>query len=65
MRHFQFVEPGENDEPVVVDISEEELRTSYFDWWQEQMREAGKADKISFECCVEDFCAVHWAHEVP
>lgn len=64
MRHFQFVEQGQNDEPFVVNISDEEILATYFSYWQEEMLRAGKADQISPESCIEDFCAVHWASEV-
>jgi hypothetical protein len=67
MRRFTYLElnPENLDVPHVVTMTDDEILALYFDWWQTQMREAGKADQISPEGCLEDFIAVHWAHEVP
>jgi hypothetical protein len=46
-------------------VSEEEILRTYYPWWQEQMRQVGKADQISEASCIEDWVVVHWAWQEP
>lgn len=61
-KQFAYNELGE-DNPVVVD--EDEIRRTYWPYWQEQMTKAGKQDLISWEHCLDDFIVVNWAWELP
>lgn len=60
-RRFAYNELGE-DNPVVVD--EDEIRRTYWDYWTEQMTKVGKADKINWADCLDDFQVVNWAWEI-
>lgn len=64
MKHFAYVEPGPDNEPITTVMSEQEILDSYYPYWQEQMRKVGKADLISEAFCLEDWIAVNWAAEV-
>lgn len=64
MRKFRYNEQGDDGENVVVTITEDEVFATYWPWWQEQMRKAGKGDEISREACIEDFLIVNWAWTV-
>lgn len=68
MRRFAYNELGQ-DNPVIVD--EEEIRRTYWDYWNKQMRDAiergspnvSDAD-LTWDRCLEDFLVVNWAWEV-
>jgi len=65
MKHFAFVEPGEDGiTPVRTVMSEEQILAEYFPHWQAQLRRLGRDHLISPELCIEDWIAVHWACEV-
>lgn len=67
MRHFIYVEPGVNDEPVEVTMSEKEILDSYWLYWCSQMElKYGKNHPLTTqENCIEDWVVVHWAVEKP
>lgn len=52
------------DQGGEYEVTRSEILKEYFPWWIEQMRKAGKADLISEDRCVEDFCVVHWAWKI-
>jgi len=58
---WTYIEPGEDGEVVEHFVSREEILSTYYPWWCEQMRKAGKADQISEEHCIEDWITVNWA----
>jgi hypothetical protein len=69
VRHFRYVEPavspdGSMSAMRTVTVSEEEILASVYAYWCHQMRLVGREDQISPEGCIEDWCCVHWAHEV-
>ena len=37
MRYFKYVEPGPNDEPLEVHMSEEEIFETYWPFWYNKM----------------------------
>jgi len=67
MRYFSYNEQGDNDENVVVTMSEDEIREEYYPYWYEKMcNKFGKeyVDKnYSFEDCLDDWRVVNWAWE--
>lgn len=64
-RIFQWVELGDDDQPVTRTTTDEEILRDYFPWWSAQMRRAGKPEAdITPAHCVDDFVTVHWACEV-
>lgn len=62
---YRYTEPGEHGEPTVFTVSEQDILASYYAFWCQQMRRAGKADLISEQACIDDFVVVHWAEIVP
>jgi hypothetical protein len=66
MPKYQYVEPliDHHDEPVVITVSVRWIELMYYPAWKRKMREAGHADHISLEKCIDDFSVTHWAHEV-
>lgn len=66
-RYFSYVEPNEDDVPVTVTLSEEDLKETYYKYWYERM--CTKYGRIvverdyNFEDCVEDFKVTNWAWE--
>jgi hypothetical protein len=68
MRYFSYNEQGDDDENVVVTMSEDEIRKEYYPYWYEKMcKKFGKeyVDKnYSFEECLIDWQAVNWAWKV-
>lgn len=63
MRKFRYNTPTDTGNQV-VQVTEEEILSTYFDYWSSQMVKAGKQDLISPENCIDDFVVVHWAWEV-
>ena len=45
-------------------ITEEEIMRDFFPDWAKGMKERGKGDLVSKENCIQDYCVVHWAHEI-
>lgn len=64
MKSWSWVEPGDNDEPVVQTITEEEILRTYYPMWAGCLYGLGRANLISAKNCIEDFVTVHWAQEV-
>jgi hypothetical protein len=64
LKRYKYVEPGDNNEPVEVILTEKEILDFYYDYWSMSMDRIGKNDEISKENCIIDFCIVHWAVEV-
>jgi hypothetical protein len=61
---WRYVEPGLNDEPVYVEMSEAQILANYFQWWKSKMEKAGKANLISERNCIDDWVVVNWAEKV-
>lgn len=68
MRKFKYYEPvylGHGDvrhDEIIV--TEKDILRDYWPYWKTRMEEAGKADLIDFNTCIEDFVIVNWAEEV-
>ena len=62
MKYFAFCEP---DPDRVLVLSELELLDQYWDYWSKMMLKANKSPLITPKNCIQDFCVVHWAWEVP
>lgn len=65
MRKFTWVEPGETGEPTYKVISDKEILRTYYPWWSRRMYTLDRAALVNLENCIEDFCTVHWASEIP
>jgi hypothetical protein len=66
MKTYSYVEPGLNDEPVVVVMNEAEILMNYWPHWKERMvRKYGEdSELITDENCIDDWIALNWAVEV-
>lgn len=67
MRYYSYNELGDNDENIVVTMSEEEIKKTYYPYWYERMcKKFGKEhvdQNYSFNECLEDWIIVNWAWE--
>jgi len=67
MRYFCYNEQGDDDENVVVTMSEDEIREEYYPYWYEKMCNKFGKQKVDetycFEDCLDDWLVVHWAWE--
>ena len=68
MRYFSYNELGDNDENLVVTISEEDIRKTYYPYWYGRMcKKFGKEhvdENYCFPDCLDDWIVVYWACEV-
>jgi hypothetical protein len=65
MSYYTYVEPDENNRPVYVTMSEDEILAEYWDSWRSRMivkfgEEHFNATYSRHEC-IEDWCVIHWA----
>lgn len=67
MKYYSYIEPDENDDSNAIKIimTEEEILTSYWDYWSGKMKEVGRVNDITQTNCIEDWCVGHWATEEP
>lgn len=71
MRYFSYNEydPGsplaDSEGGYVETVSEEDIRRDYYPWWYQRMcskYEQAYVDKnYTFEDCLDDWVATHWA----
>lgn len=65
MKKYRYYEPGENDECVTIDVTDEDIIRDYWPWWQAEMVRLNKdVAKITQENCINDFKIVHWAKTI-
>lgn len=64
MKCYRYVEPGFNNEPVYISVTEDSIIETFWDFWCQKMREVGKQDQIARENCIQDFVTIHWAWEI-
>lgn len=55
---YCYVEPGDNNEAVVVKRSREWLMQHYYPYWAKRMKDVGLPPDP--EQCIEDWLVVHW-----
>lgn len=65
MKYYTISFPGEFGQHVDEIWSEDQIIESYYKYWYGKMVESNKHDLISRELCIDNWCAVHWAVEVP
>jgi hypothetical protein len=67
MRLFTYVEPGPNDTPVEITISEDDIFEAYWPFWYNKMatKYGNDSPLITWENCLEDWKTIHWATEKP
>jgi hypothetical protein len=67
MRYYSYNEPDENEDNVVITVSEDDVRETYYPFWKGKMiAKYGEEEynkRWSFEDCLQDWIVVHWAWE--
>jgi len=53
------------DEDGVHEISDKDILSKYYPWWEANMKRLGRHLLISEANCIEDFVTVHWAYPKP
>jgi hypothetical protein len=62
MRYFCYNELTDDESNLVVTVSEDEIRQTYYPYWQTQMTRVGRnLDDYTFEDCLEDWMIVNGA----
>ena len=63
MTHYEYIEPtsGTDPTPVTVSRTREQIITEYFPSWAARMCEVGRAEQITLDRCIDDWCVIHWA----
>lgn len=66
MRKFEICEPTslEDITPMIITVTEDEIREKYFPYWTQRMKDAGKEQYICFENCLDDWIVTNWAVEL-
>lgn len=64
MKLYEIGYPDENGNDIVEILTEDEVLSSYWDYWTTRMREVGREHLISKERCIEDWVTIHWAMEI-
>jgi hypothetical protein len=65
MKYYEICFPGEFDQHVVELWSEEQILKSYYTYWCGKMIQNVDNPDLNTNNCIEDWCTVHWAIEVP
>lgn len=63
MKYWTIAFPGECGQHITETWTEDQILSSYYNYWCERMIEAGKRDEISTDRCIDDWVVVHWAKE--
>ncbi len=63
MNYYSYVEPSDEDVPIIFTIREDLILEEYWPYWEEKMlAKYGRGHSlITKENCLEDWIAVHWA----
>ena len=71
MKYYSISFPGEFGQDVVETWSEKQILESYWEYWSDRAtahllrRFPERGVDITQERCIEDWCVIHWAVEVP
>ena len=65
MKYYLISFPGEFGQHVEEIWSEEQILKAYYPHWSAMMIQNMAAPDLNPKTCVEDWCVVHWAVEVP
>jgi hypothetical protein len=65
MKYYLISFPGEFGQHVDEIWSEEQILKAYYPHWSGMMIQNRAAPDLNPKTCVEDWCVVHWAVEVP
>ena len=61
MRYFSFVESEDDFNITKLVYSEREILDEFWEYWCKEMKGNGYAELISYQNCIDDWCALHWA----
>ena len=65
MQYYKYCEPADPDNndytPVYVELSENEILDSYYEYWSTRMLKINKLPMITTKNCIEDWAVIHWA----
>ena len=65
MKYYTISFPGEYGQDVLETWNEDQIIASYYKYWSGKMIQNVPGCDLSREKCIEDWCVVHWAVEVP
>lgn len=65
MRYYSFVEPSDNDTPIIFTMREDLILEEYWPYWEMKMltKYPPGHSLITKENCLEDWITVNWAWE--
>lgn len=61
MRYYSYVESEDDLDLIKMVYSEKEILEEFWTTWTTEMKGNGHADLISYENCINDWVAYHWA----
>lgn len=62
MRYYSYVESEDDITITKLVYSEKEILDEFYTFWVTEMKGNGFAQLISYENCINDWCALHWAY---
>ena len=65
MKYYLISFPGEHGQHVDETWSEDQIIAAYYTYWTGKMIQNCPDEPLDRERCIEDWCVVHWAVEVP
>ena len=61
MKYYSYVESEDDVNITKVVYSEKEILEEFWQHWSTEMKGNGYPELISYQNCVDDWCAIHWA----
>lgn len=65
MKYYRISFPGEVGQHVEEIWSEDQILKSYYPYWCSMMIQNMAAPDLDEKRCIDDWCVVHWAVEIP
>lgn len=62
MRYYSYIESEDEVNITKIVYSEREVLEEFWQTWATEMKGNGYAELISYQNCIDDWCAIHWAH---
>lgn len=64
MKLYEITYPDDENNPITDIFTEEEILSSYWEYWKGRMVAVGKSHLICPERCIEDWATLHWASTI-
>jgi len=69
VRYFAYNDLGENGEPIVTIVTDQQILKEYWEYWCRSMEEKKGLTVEEFRAlnqddCIEDWINIHWAWQV-